>query len=93
MLRKLMSKEILRIREATAYFCKTNHFRAAWIGRKRLQNVQKTKQEQKQKNALFAYYYANVRPLGCHLLVVFAQASYRFLWGSKFCSNNSSLHD
>ena len=70
-------------------------FPASWIGRKRLQKVQKSKQEQKKnkKNALFAYYYANVRPLGCHLLVVFVQASYRFLWGSKFCFNNSSLHD
>ena len=53
-------------------------FPASWIGRrKRLQNVQKTKQGQKQKqNALFACYYANVRPLGCRLLVMFAQASY-----------------
>ena len=51
------------------------------------------KRKNTHKKALFAYYYANVRPLGCHLFVVFAQASYRFLWGSKFCFNNSSLHD
>ena len=55
--------------------------------------AKKKNKNKNNKNALFAYYYANVRPLGCHLLVVFAQASYQFLWGSKFCFNNSSLHD